>query len=208
MGGAIARNLVDRGFAVQGFDIDPARCDQSARDGVQVVESATAMARTAEVIVLSLPSGDALAAVASAIAAAAGPAVVLECSTLGLDAKEEARAVLAGSTLLDAAAEALALAEKLGLDPGEVHAALEGSPASSAMFDLRGRLMVEGAFEPAQMRLAMWQKDLHLIAALAADAGAATPLLDTASSLFERAIVARPEADTAAVLEVLRALQR
>lgn len=276
MGGAIARNLVDDGFAVLGFDIDTARRDRSAVDGIRAVGSAAAVACSADVIVLSLPGNDALATVTEAIAGAdAGPSMVLECSTLGLDAKERSRALLAptGVTLLDcpisgtgaqavsrelvvlasgelaaferarpvmqafaarvthvgpfgngtklklvanlliavhitAAAEALALAEKLGLEVGDAHATLEGGPASSGMFDLRGRLMADGAFEPAQMRLALWQKDLDLIAALAENANAGTPLFDASVPLFERAIAARPEADTAAVFEVLRALGR
>ena len=34
MGGAFARNLIERGWRVVGFDISAARCKELARDGV------------------------------------------------------------------------------------------------------------------------------------------------------------------------------
>ena len=39
MGSSIARNLVDAGFRVTGFDLDATRCADAARDGATIAAS-------------------------------------------------------------------------------------------------------------------------------------------------------------------------
>jgi putative dehydrogenase len=51
-----------------------------------------------------------------------------------------------------AAAEALLLGRRAGLDPARALEALAGSAGSSRMLEIRGPLMVRGAY-PAQMKL-------------------------------------------------------
>lgn len=104
MGGAIARNLVARGWQVIGFDLDAAKCAALAGDGVRMAGDVGALAREAEIILTSLPSPAAAAAVATEIAAAgAGQRTVLELSTLALADKLRVKAILdaAGHIALD-----------------------------------------------------------------------------------------------------------
>ena len=104
MGGAIARNLVAKGFAVGGFDIDDSRRAALAAAGVAPAASAAGAAEGAAVALTSLPNAAALAATAENLAAKPQAGlVVAELSTLPIAAKEAARARLAaaGITLLD-----------------------------------------------------------------------------------------------------------
>ena len=111
MGSAIAANLVRAGHSVIGYDIAPGRRRIARASGVTSVASVGEAARRADVVICSLPSSDALASVADEIARARlapsvvegpvtsaiqGPrhAVVVETSTLPLDAKEAARRTL------------------------------------------------------------------------------------------------------------------
>jgi len=103
MGGAISKNLIERGWRVFGTDLDAAKCAQlTAGGGIACPDVATVCAN-APVILTSLPSPYALAAVAAAIAATTAPRVVVETSTLALADKLAAHEVLtkAGHTALD-----------------------------------------------------------------------------------------------------------
>jgi len=106
-----------------------------------------------------------------------------------------------------AAAEALHLARQAGLDPAVALEVLTGSAAGSRMLEVRGPLMVRGEY-PAQMKLDIFMKDLHLIQAAAAAAGAALPLTDTAERLFAAAAeTGHGDEDLAVVLTALAALR-
>jgi 3-hydroxyisobutyrate dehydrogenase-like beta-hydroxyacid dehydrogenase len=105
-----------------------------------------------------------------------------------------------------AAAEALHLARQAGLDPAVALEVLTGSAAGSRMLEVRGPLMVRGEY-PAQMKLDIFMKDLHLIQEAAAAAGAALPLTDTAERLFAAAAkMGHGDEDLAVVLTALTAL--
>ena len=85
MGGAIARNLAERGWAVAGFDIDPAKCDALALAGIEIAASAADVARATPIIMTSLPSAEAVLDVAAEVAECGAPArIVAELSTLSL----------------------------------------------------------------------------------------------------------------------------
>jgi L-threonate 2-dehydrogenase len=85
MGGAIARNPVDRGWRVLGFDIDPAPRAEMAMAGIIIVSGAGQIAREAPIILTSLPSPEAVHLVAQEIAASAQhERIVAELSTLRL----------------------------------------------------------------------------------------------------------------------------
>jgi 3-hydroxyisobutyrate dehydrogenase-like beta-hydroxyacid dehydrogenase len=64
MGAPITRNLVAKGAVVFGYDLDPGRLAASAADGVQAVDSITALLSVCEVIFTSLPSSEILLRVA------------------------------------------------------------------------------------------------------------------------------------------------
>ena len=95
MGGAIARNLIDRGWHVVGFDIDPARRAELAQADVVVANDVAQLTREAPVIMTSLPSPAAAEAVAHAIANSGQLSrIVIELSTLSLADKLRFEAIL------------------------------------------------------------------------------------------------------------------
>jgi L-threonate 2-dehydrogenase len=104
MGGAIARNLVDRGWRVIGYDIDAARRDELAQANVMIAGNAGQVARDAPIILTSLPSATALDQVAREIAdSGESRRIVVELSTLSIADKLRFEATLtkAGHIALD-----------------------------------------------------------------------------------------------------------
>jgi 3-hydroxyisobutyrate dehydrogenase-like beta-hydroxyacid dehydrogenase len=100
MGSAMSANLVKAGFAVHGWDILPGARNALEQAGGQPARSAAEVAENAGVVVTSLPSADALHAVAAELAA---KCVVVETSTLPIEEKSRALEALTrkGITLLD-----------------------------------------------------------------------------------------------------------
>jgi 3-hydroxyisobutyrate dehydrogenase-like beta-hydroxyacid dehydrogenase len=104
MGGAIARNLIERSWAVVGFDTEPSRRTELELAGVTIVDGAGAVASHATMIMTSLPNADAANTVATQIARCGQPArIVIELSTLTIADKLHFRAILepAGHVALD-----------------------------------------------------------------------------------------------------------
>jgi L-threonate 2-dehydrogenase len=104
MGSAIARNLVDRGWRVVGFDTDATRRAELAQAKVEIVDNAGHVAREAPIIMTSLPNPSAVEEVAQAIAASGQPSrIVVELSTLTIADKLRFEAILkqAGHVALD-----------------------------------------------------------------------------------------------------------
>jgi 3-hydroxyisobutyrate dehydrogenase-like beta-hydroxyacid dehydrogenase len=104
MGGAIARNLSERGWAVVGYDVSPRRIAEAEAAGVQVLDSPSAVAAEVEAILTSLPSAGALHDVVRELAdSAPSGCVIVELSTLALEDKIRAEATLkaAGHVMLD-----------------------------------------------------------------------------------------------------------
>ena len=95
MGGAIARNLVDRGWRVFGFDVDTDRRTELGREGVAIVQGVAEIASQSPIIMTSLPTPEAVESVAHAIAASGrSPRIVVELSTLSLADKLHFEAIL------------------------------------------------------------------------------------------------------------------
>ena len=104
MGGAIARNLVDRGWRVFGFDVDPDRRTEFGREGVAIAQGVAEVAHESPIIMTSLPTPEAVESVAHAIASSGqSPRIVVELSTLSLADKLHFEAILrrAGHVPLD-----------------------------------------------------------------------------------------------------------
>jgi putative dehydrogenase len=98
MGSAIARNLVDRGWRVIGFDTDAARRAELGRADVTIAADAVRLALDAPIIMTSLPSPAAALDVAQAIAGSGlPPRIVVELSTLGIADKLRFEAILRAS---------------------------------------------------------------------------------------------------------------
>jgi L-threonate 2-dehydrogenase len=103
-----------------------------------------------------------------------------------------------------AAAEALVMARQAGLDLGLVLEVLGAGAATSRMLEVRGPLIAKGEF-PAQMKLDLFMKDLHLIQDAARDVHAPLPLTDVAERLYATVLAQGHGAEDLAV--VVRALE-
>jgi L-threonate 2-dehydrogenase len=104
MGGAFAKNLVDAGWHVVGYDTDPARRKALARAGVSIAKDTGALAAETATIITSLPKPAALdATVEAIIAGGTGPRTIVEASTFTIDDKLRAERALraAGHIMLD-----------------------------------------------------------------------------------------------------------
>jgi 3-hydroxyisobutyrate dehydrogenase-like beta-hydroxyacid dehydrogenase len=88
-----------------------------------------------------------------------------------------------------AAAEALAMAQRAGLDMGRALEVLTGSAGTSRMLEVRGPMMARADFPP-QMKLELFMKDLHLIQEAAREIGSPLPLTDVAERLYAAVHVA------------------
>ena len=111
-----------------------------------------------------------------------------------------------------AAAEALALADALGLDPAKTLSALEAGAAGSFMLSNRGpRILsayeVEGA--PVLSRLDIFVKDMGIVGQATRAAGLASPVAAAAEQLY---LLGQAQglgaADDSAVIRVLAPVQR
>jgi 3-hydroxyisobutyrate dehydrogenase-like beta-hydroxyacid dehydrogenase len=106
-----------------------------------------------------------------------------------------------------AAAEALLLARRAGLDPALALRALSDGAGNSRMLEIRGPMMVEGQFSPANIALAVFQKDIDLISDLARAARCPLPLFSAAAQLHLAAMAqGRLGEDPACVFAVLEGM--
>jgi 3-hydroxyisobutyrate dehydrogenase/putative dehydrogenase len=85
-----------------------------------------------------------------------------------------------------AAAEALAYAGGLGLDPRTVWEVVRHGAAGSFMLDDRGERVLDEAWTPPKSALDIFVKDMGLVVEAAEQNGLATPLSDTARALYDR----------------------
>jgi len=91
------------------------------------------------------------------------------------------------SVHLVAAGEALAFAERLGLDPARVLEIVETGAASSFMLSDRGPRMLATETPAVRSAIDIFVKDSSLVLAAGTEAGAVTPLTRTAHDIFTRA---------------------
>ena len=276
MGSPMAGCLARAGFAVTAYDIDPARAEALAGDGVAPATSIADAAAGSDVLGVMVatpdqvesvlfgddPAADALPPGAVVVVmATVGPAPVRQwAQRLGekqvdlVDAPVSGGAARAGAgdllimvggaasavdrvrPLLDAmartaphvgtapgdgqkvklvnqllcgvhiaaAAEALALAEAMQLDPAATWEVLRGGAAASFMLDDRGSRMVHGTDE-VKSALDIFVKDMGLVTDAARASSYPAPLASAAEQLYlagRRAGLGRRDDST--VIEVLR----
>ncbi len=84
---------------------------------------------------------------------------------------------------IEAVAEALLFASKMGADPTRVRQALMGGFASSRVLEVHGERMIKRTFDPG-FRIALHQKDLNLALGNARQIGLSLPNTATAQELF------------------------
>jgi L-threonate 2-dehydrogenase len=103
-----------------------------------------------------------------------------------------------------AAAEAIVLGTKAGLDPERILEVIGSGAGTSRIFELRGPMMAKGVYTPPTATMHVLQKDSAIIAEFARALGVATPMLDAAAPLYDEAEAqGHAEDDVGAVHAVL-----
>jgi len=103
-----------------------------------------------------------------------------------------------------AAAEAMVLGIKAGLAPQTIYDMVTSGAGNSRIFELRAPLMAKDAYQPATMKIDVWQKDMSIIAAFAKALGVETPTFTATGPVYDAAQAAGLGADdTAAVCALL-----
>jgi 3-hydroxyisobutyrate dehydrogenase len=125
-------------------------------------------------------------AVSAVLDAVAGRWVFTGAFGTGAKMKYIANLLLAVHTV--AAAEAMALARRSGLDLELVQSTLDNSIASSAIWKQRGPLMAERRWSPAPGPIRTLQPILEQIEQHAADTGLAAPVFAAAKEVFDKAV--------------------
>ena len=106
-----------------------------------------------------------------------------------------------------AAAEAIVLGIKAGLDPQMVYDVISDSAGSSRMFQVRGPMMVKGDYTDVTATNATHLKDIGIINGYAAELSFPMPLFTLASQYYHAAVgQGRGREDTGAVCAVVEGL--
>ena len=133
-------------------------------------------------------SGDqaSVGTVSAVLDAVSGPWVYTGAFGTGARMKYIANLLLAVHTV--AAAEAMALARRSGLDLELVQKTLDNSIASSAIWKQRGPIMAERTWSPAPGPISTLLPILEQIEAHAAQAGLSAPVFAAAKEVFDKAL--------------------
>lgn len=102
------------------------------------------------------------------------------------------------TTVVEGAAETLALAEGIDVDPNLFFDAVSGGPLDMPYLGLKGKAMVQRSFEPS-FKLALAAKDARLVGEAAAVSGLDLPLLDLVRARLEAGAAEHGEEDLSAV---------
>jgi putative dehydrogenase len=103
-----------------------------------------------------------------------------------------------------AAAEAMVLAMKSGLDPALVLKVVADGAGASRMLQVRGPMMVRGDYSDATMKVQTWQKDMTIIGDYARKIDCPTPLFSASAPIYTAAMaMGRGAQDTGVVCAVL-----
>ena len=106
-----------------------------------------------------------------------------------------------------ASAEAMVLGVKAGLDPRQVVDLVTAGAGTSRVFELRAPMMAARHYQPASMKVEIWQKDMAIISQYATEVGCPTPLLSATMPIYAAAMATgHATDDTAAVCAVLEAM--
>jgi 3-hydroxyisobutyrate dehydrogenase-like beta-hydroxyacid dehydrogenase len=97
MGARMARRLVNAGHRVSVYDTAPAAADALAEAGADPCDSARGVADVADLVLVSLPSPDVVAAVAQQLAGGAALRVYVDLSTTGPRVAEDVAGMLASA---------------------------------------------------------------------------------------------------------------
>jgi 3-hydroxyisobutyrate dehydrogenase-like beta-hydroxyacid dehydrogenase len=105
-----------------------------------------------------------------------------------------------------AAAEAMVLGMKAGLDPRKIFEMISNGAGNSRVFELRAPMMVKNDYGDVTMKCSVWQKDMDVIGAFARKMKVPTPLFSATLPVYAAALKSgHADDDTAAVCAVLEA---
>jgi L-threonate 2-dehydrogenase len=108
-----------------------------------------------------------------------------------------------------AAAEAMVLGIKAGLDPQLVYDVISDGAGSSRMFQVRGPMMVANDYSDATMKVEVWQKDMAIIGQFATALDCPVPLFALTAPIYNAAMAqGYAREDTGSVCAVLGAMAR
>jgi len=108
-----------------------------------------------------------------------------------------------------ASGEAMVLGMKAGLDPQVIYDVIADGAGGSRIFQLRGPMMVADNYEPATMRMEIWQKDMKVIGEFASALKSPTPLFAASAEVYKAGMAqGRAKQDTASVCGVLEEIGR
>ena len=103
-----------------------------------------------------------------------------------------------------ASAEAMVLGMKAGLPPRLIFDLIKTGAGNSRIFELRAPMMVKNRYQPATMKISVWQKDMDVIGSYARKIRVPTPMFDASKAIYRRArLSGHDNHDTAAVCAVL-----
>ena len=131
VGGPMARRLVEAGHHLSVYDIAPLAVGALADAGAEVCESARAVADGADLVLVSLPSPDAVSEVARHIAGGSALRTYVDLSTTGPQVAEEVAALLgtAGVGVVDAPVSG----GKSGAETGQLTVMVAGAAENIAV---------------------------------------------------------------------------
>jgi 3-hydroxyisobutyrate dehydrogenase-like beta-hydroxyacid dehydrogenase len=103
-----------------------------------------------------------------------------------------------------AAAEAMVLGMKAGLDPQVIVETVKAGAGNSRVFELRAPMMAKSRYGHATMKVAVWQKDMKVIGDFAKGLGVPTPVFSATKPIYDAAMrTGHANSDTAVVCAVM-----
>jgi L-threonate 2-dehydrogenase len=108
-----------------------------------------------------------------------------------------------------AAAEAMVLGMKAGLDPGMIVDLVRAGAGNSRVFELRAPMMAKGRYDDVTMKISVWDKDMQVIGDYARKIRAPTPIFNATKGIYLKAMKSGlGSRDTAAVCAVLEKMAK
>jgi 3-hydroxyisobutyrate dehydrogenase-like beta-hydroxyacid dehydrogenase len=141
MGGPMARRLIEAGHQLSVYDTAPPAVATLREAGADVCESARAVADAAELVLVSLPSGEVVSEVARELAGGSALRVYVDLSTTGPQVAEEVGEMLGTAGV--GAVDAPVSGGRAGAESGRLTVMVAGAPEHIAI--ARGVLELLGS---------------------------------------------------------------
>ncbi|MPZ89726.1 MAG: NAD-binding protein [Nitriliruptorales bacterium] len=162
-------------------------------------------ARTGDVVVYASGDRDAFTACTEALAGFSRAQYYVGPFGTGMRVKLIANLLVTVHNV--AAAEAIVLARRAGIDLDLLVRVVGDGAGTSRMFEVRGPMMVAGSYDDSTANVEIYKKDLALITEFASGLDCPVPLLSASAQLYAAAMAqGRAHQDGAAVAAVLEGM--